>query len=46
MARLLEAADALLGGLEWRNHRPAAKKRAHVIEYARNRPKRSNITVS
>ena len=39
-ARLLEAADALVGGLEWRNHRRAAKKRARTIEYARDRPKR------
>ena len=38
--RLLEAADALVGGLEWRNHRRAAKKRARAIEYARDRPKR------
>src|ERR1700688_3299784 len=38
--RLLEAADALVGDLEWRNHRRAAKKRARVIEYARDRPKR------
>jgi len=39
-ARLLEAADGLVGGLEWRNHRRAAKKRARTIEYARDRPKR------
>jgi IS5 family transposase len=37
MARLLKAADALIGGLVWRNHRRAAKKRARAIEYARNR---------
>ena len=30
----------MVGGLEWRNHRRAAKKRARVIEYARHRPKR------
>jgi IS5 family transposase len=40
MARLLKAADALIGGLEWRNHRRAAKKRARAIEYARDRAKR------
>src|SRR5262245_23474394 len=39
MARLLKAADALVGGLEWRNHRRAAKKRARAIEYARDRLK-------
>jgi IS5 family transposase len=39
-ARLLKAADALVGGLEWRNHRRAAKKRARAIEYARDRLKR------
>jgi hypothetical protein len=32
MARLLKAADALVGGLVWRNHRRAAKKRA-VVAY-------------
>ena len=37
MARLLEAADALVGGLAWRNHRRAAKKRARAIEYAHDR---------
>ena len=31
-ARLLQAADALAGGFQWRNHRRAAKKRARVIE--------------
>jgi len=41
--RLLEAADALVGGLEWRNHRRAAKKRARAIEYARNRPTRVQL---
>ena len=40
MVRLLKAADALVGGLEWRNHRRAAKKRARAIEYARDRAKR------
>ncbi len=39
-ARLLETADTLVGGLEWRNHRRAAKKRARIIEYARDRRKR------
>ena len=40
MVRLLKAADALAGGLEWRNHRRAAKKRARAVEYARDRAKR------
>ena len=41
MVRLVKAADALIGGrLVWRNHRRAAKKRARVIEYARDRPTR------
>jgi IS5 family transposase len=40
MARLLKVADAFIGGLEWRNHRRAAKKRARAIEYARDRAKR------
>src|SRR5208283_3311632 len=40
LARLLKRADALVGGLEWRNHRRAAKKRARAIEYARDRLKR------
>ena len=43
MARLLKAADALIGGLVWRNHRRAAKKRARAIEYARNRPTRVQL---
>jgi len=29
LARLLRAADTLVGGLAWRDHRRAAKKRAH-----------------
>ena len=40
LARLLQAADALVGGLEWRDHRRATKKRARTIEYARDRLKR------
>jgi IS5 family transposase len=40
MARLLKRADDLAGGLKWRNHRRAAKKRAHAIRYARDRLKR------
>lgn len=41
VARLLKTADGLIGGrLAWRNHRRAAKKRAHAIKYARNRAKR------
>jgi len=40
MVRLMKAAEALVGGLAWRNHRRAAKKRARAIEYARDRAKR------
>ena len=40
LARLLRAADALVGDLAWRDHRRAAKKRARTIEYARDRLKR------
>jgi transposase, IS5 family len=40
MVRLLRAADALVGSLEWRNHRRAAKKRAQAIRYARGRENR------
>jgi transposase, IS5 family len=40
MVRLLRAADALVGGLEWRNHRRAAKKRAEAIKYGRGRENR------
>jgi len=40
MVRLLQAADALAGSLEWRNHRRAAKTRAHAIKYARDRLRR------
>ena len=40
MVRLLKAAEALVAGLAWRNHRRAAKKRARTIEYARDRAKR------
>src|SRR5271169_4169915 len=40
MARLLKAADALVGGLVWRNHPRAAKKRARAIEFTRGRPNR------
>lgn len=47
MVRLVKAADALIGGrLVWRNHWRAAKKRARVIEYARDRPTGSSIIVS
>jgi IS5 family transposase len=46
MVRLLKAAEALVVGLAWRNHRRAAKKRARAIEYARDRPSGSRITVS
>ena len=40
LARLLKAADALVGDLAWRDHPRAAKKRARAIEYARDRGKR------
>ena len=40
MVRLLKAANTLVGGLKWRNHRRAAKKRARAIEYARDRAQR------
>jgi transposase, IS5 family len=40
MVRLLRAAAALVGSLEWRNHRRAAKKRAQAIQYARGRENR------
>jgi len=44
LARLLKGADALIsGGLVWRNHRRAAKKRARAIEYARDRLKRVSL---
>lgn len=38
-ACLLETSDTLVSGLEWRNHRRTAKKRARFIEYARDRRK-------
>ena len=41
MVRLLKAAEALVAGLAWRNHRRAAKKRARTIEYAREQAKKS-----
>jgi len=41
LVRLLKTADALIGGLQWRNHRRAAKKRARAIEYARDRGKQA-----
>jgi IS5 family transposase len=42
MVRLLQAADALIGGAgaSWRDHRRAAKKRARAIEFTRGRPNR------
>ena len=42
MVRLLKRADALAGGvgLEWRDHRRAAKKRARNIQFTRGRPNR------
>ena len=42
MVRLLQAADALIGGagVPWRDHSRAAKKRARAIEFTRGRPNR------
>ena len=41
MVRLLKRADALVGGgLEWRDHCRAAKKRARNIQFTRGRPNR------
>ena len=42
MVRLLQAADALIGGasVPWRDHRRAAKKRARAIKFTRGRPNR------
>jgi IS5 family transposase len=41
MTRLLKEADRLAGGgLAWRDHRRAAKRRAHAIRFTRGRPKR------
>src|ERR1700757_4152091 len=41
MVRLLKRADALAGGgLEWRDHCRAAKKRARNIQFTRGRPNR------
>ena len=40
MVRLLKAADALVGGLKWRNHRRAAKERARAMGSARDRAQR------
>src|SRR5271157_4720916 len=42
MVRLLQAADALIGGARvlWRDHRRAAKKRVRAIEFTRGRPNR------
>ena len=42
MARLLEAAQAFAGGAKivWRDHRRAAKRRAHAIQFTRGRPRR------
>jgi IS5 family transposase len=40
LVRLVQAADALVEDLQWRDHRRAAKKRARTIKYARNRLKR------
>ena len=45
MVRLLQAADALVGGIgfTWRDHRRAAKKRARAIQFSRGRPKRVRL---
>jgi len=39
---VLRTADALVDGLEWRDHRRAAKKRARTIENARDRRRGSD----
>jgi IS5 family transposase len=45
MVRLLQEADALLGGSErgWCDHRRAAKKRWRAIEFTRGRPQRVQL---
>jgi IS5 family transposase len=45
MVRLLKRADGLIGsaGLEWRDHRRAAKKRARKIQFTRGRPNRVEL---
>ncbi len=40
MVRLLQQADSLGSTIPWHDHCRAAKKRARVIEYTRDRPKR------
>ena len=42
MARLLESAEELASDadIEWRDHRPGAKRRAYMIQYTRGRPNR------
>jgi transposase, IS5 family len=40
MARMLEAAEPFGVKVAWRDHRRAAKRRAHAIQYTRGRPRR------
>ena len=43
MVRLLKRADTLVGGLAWRDHCRAAKKRARKIQFTRGRPNRVQL---
>ena len=43
MVRLLKRADILVGGLAWRDHCRAAKKRARKIQFTRGRPNRVQL---
>jgi transposase, IS5 family len=44
MVRLLKQANALVGGgLSWRDHRRAAKKRDRAIQFTRGRPRRVQL---
>lgn len=43
MVRLLKRADILIGGLAWRDHCRAAKKRARKIQFTRGRPNRVQL---
>lgn len=43
MVRLLKRADTLIGGLAWRDHCRAAKKRAGKVQFTRGRPNRVQL---
>jgi len=43
MVRLLKRADTLVGGLAWRDHCRAAKKRARKVQFTRGRPNRVQL---